>query len=1070
MGRIAALLLFFLATRTQAGEARWIRYPAISPDGRWIAFSYRGDLWRVAAGGGEARPLTSHVGYERSPVWSPDSRRIAFASDRHGNFDVFVMDRDGGAATRLTFHSANDTPSAFSRDQGRVIFSSRRRDAPEASIGPAWVGELYAIPVDGGRPKQLLTTPAERARFSPDGGRMVYQDWKGWENYWRKHHVSAVTRDIWVYDRASKTHTRMTRWRGEDRDPVWVTDGIFFLSERGGSFNVYKLAEPPVQVTKHARHPVRFLSAADDGTLCYAYNGELWTRRGDQKPMRIAVEAHAGAKVNVAEAITLKKGATGFAVSPDESEIAFVARGEVFVASVKHGTTKRITSTAEQERSVVWMPDGKTLVYAAEREGSWNLYKTSRTRDEEPYFFLATTLKEEPLLVTGDDTYQPLVSPDGKQLAFLRNRDTLCVLDLATKVAKVVLPGRFNYSYSDGDVKYEWSPDSRYLLTGYIAPGRWIDDVAIVDVAQAKATNMSLSGYHESQPQWSPRGDAVLFRSDRLGRRSHGSWGSDGDVFALYLTQAAFDRARLPEEDFELLRKQEKEAKKKNKAGKKEEGGKRAKKKVEPVRIEFAGIEKRTRRLTLHSAPMGGYALSPDGETLVYFARVDEKWDLWIHAIRKSETRRLLKVRGDRAGEVKFNGKGDAVFVRTGKGLLKRVPLKGDAKPIPYAGEMIVDHARERAYIFEHVWRQTRAKFYDPALHRVDWEAVRENYASFLDHISHGRDFAELLSEMVGELNASHTGSGYRKQLEGADKTAALGLLFDVRHEGAGLKVVEVIEEGPVDRAGESVTPGSLLTHIDGIALTARTNPAALLNRKAGKRVLLGFAAPGGKAFERVVKPIDMGREANLLYKRWVKQRREMTGRLSKGRLGYVHVRGMNERSFRHVFRDALGRHRAKLGLIVDTRFNGGGWLHDDLVVFLGGKRYVTFAPPGKPKGIYGGEPLHRWAKPVVVLQNEANYSDGHFFPYAFKQLGLGKLVGAPIAGTATAVWWERQIDGATTYGIPQIGMLTPGGRYLENLELRPHVEVYNDPESAAAGRDLQLEKAVEVLLEEVGW
>jgi C-terminal processing protease CtpA/Prc len=322
---------------------------------------------------------------------------------------------------------------------------------------------------------------------------------------------------------------------------------------------------------------------------------------------------------------------------------------------------------------------------------------------------------------------------------------------------------------------------------------------------------------------------------------------------------------------------------------------------------------------------------------------------------------------------------------------------------------------------------------------------------------------------MVGELNASHTGSRYRQRLEGVDQTAALGLLFDTRHRGAGLKVAEVVEEGPVDRAGEAVPPGSLLTNIDGTALTPRTNVAALLNRKAEKRVLLRFTTPAGKEVERVVKPIEPRAEFNLLYKRWVKQRREMTERLSNGRLGYVHVRGMNDRSFRHVFQEALGRHRAKEGLIVDTRFNGGGWLHDDLVQFLGGRRYVTFAPPRKPKGTFGGEPMHRWDRPVVVLQNEANYSDGHFFPYAFKQLGLGKLVGSPVAGTATAVWWERQVDGKTTYGIPQVGMVTPAGRYLENFELKPDVEIYNDPESVTAGRDKQLEKAVEVLLREVG-
>ncbi|MHC4729705.1 MAG: S41 family peptidase [Planctomycetota bacterium] len=581
---------------------------------------------------------------------------------------------------------------------------------------------------------------------------------------------------------------------------------------------------------------------------------------------------------------------------------------------------------------------------------------------------------------------------------------------------------------------------------------------------------MFLSGYHDAWPRWSRDSRTLYFYSNRLGRRSHGGWGSDGDVFALDLTQAAHDRARLSEEEYALVEKKEKKARKKKRKGKEgkdedDEEEEKKKEKVEPVRIEFEGREDRVRRLTLHSAPIGGFALSPDGETLVYWARVEDKWDLWVCEIRESATRKLFKANGGGRGDVRFAKEGDAVFIRSSDGRIARVDVKsGKAEPVKYAAEMTIDTPEERAYIFEHVWRQLKRKFYDPELHGVDWEALKANYLALLGHIDTNHDFAELLSEMLGELNASHTGARYRIPQDGADETASLGLLFDPGHTGDGLKVAEVLKGGPCARAGSRIAAGAVLTHIDGVKLTPAVNHDALLNRKAQKPTLLGF----GVDHEEVVKPIPLRQAHTLLYRRWVRKRREETDRLSGGRLGYIHVRSMGERSFRKVYEEVLGRHGAKAGLVVDTRFNGGGNLHDDLVAFLGAKQYLTPQPRGKARGTMGGAPWNRWTRPVVVIQNEGNYSDAHIFPYIFKELGLGKLVGTPVAGTGTAVWWERQIDPTLAFGIPQVGYVMPNGKYLENSELAPDVLVVNDPESRARGRDPQLERAVAVLLEQL--
>jgi C-terminal processing protease CtpA/Prc len=258
------------------------------------------------------------------------------------------------------------------------------------------------------------------------------------------------------------------------------------------------------------------------------------------------------------------------------------------------------------------------------------------------------------------------------------------------------------------------------------------------------------------------------------------------------------------------------------------------------------------------------------------------------------------------------------------------------------------------------------------------------------------------------------------------------------------------------------------VTAIDGVALAPSLDPAIPLNRKAGRLVLLDLASADGRtAWQEAVKPVDLRAEADLLYERWVERCRDAVAKASGGRVGYVHVRGMNESSFRRTFSDVLGRHSDADALVVDTRFNGGGWLHDDLCGFLNGRPYLDFVPRGKERGSFGGEPLFRWARPAVVLMSEGNYSDAHLFPYAFKALGIGKLVGAPVAGTGTAVWWETLLDPTLYFGIPQVGMMAPDGRYVENQDLDPDVLVLLDPREAAAGTDAQLLAAVATVLAE---
>lgn len=1139
---IFCLFVFLLMTPlgVEAQSRTWVRYPSISPDGSQIAFSYLGDIWAVSSKGGSARMLTSHAGYERSPVWSPDGKTIAFAADWNGASDIYLTPATGGPPTRLTWHSAADEPTAFTPDGKSVLFTSRRQDHHQAMIGSSAMSELYSIPAEGGRPVQVMTTPAESANMDQAGKRIVFHDYKGFEDTFRKHHTSSVTRDVWMFDIESRNYTKLSGFAGEDRNPVWSPDGskVYFLSEQieatapgdqgknsppaaekgqrvipqlDSTFNVWVMdpdnPSEQKQVTSHETHPVRFLSVSSDGTLCYGYNGEVWTVRDGEAPSQVEIVLRTGLRSNDATTTVIRDSATEFAVSPNEEEIAFVVRGEVFVANIEFGTTRRITNTPEQERSVTWGDDNQTLYYAGERNNSWNIYKASIDRDDEDGFANCTIINEESLIETEDETFQPVCSPDGKKVAYLKNRTEIMVLDLESGESTSLVPAKRNFSYTDGDISYNWSGDSAWLVMTYHGHESWITEIGAVNIATGEITNVTDSGYAEGGPLFASGGQAILYSSDRYGEKSHGSWGGENDVIAVYLTQSAYDEATLDKEELALKKKREKKKKEEEKKRKKEEEEKEAddkdgesgdgssdeanddteakdgdkkngdkdedeKDKVEPVEFDTDDLDLRRRRLTLHSSALGSYDISPDGEHLLYTAQVDDKWALWLCKVRDRSTSNVMRLQGPAAVHFSRDGK-NAFLMQNGR--LAKVELggalgggKASSKPVAFAAEMTIDGPGEREYIFEHAWRQVKRKFYDEDLHGVDWDLMKENYGSFLPTINNNYDFAELLSEMLGELNASHTGARYRPQRSNSDSTGAFGLLYDVTWDGVGLKVGEVIDRGPCDSADCQIEAGTIITHINGTGLTADVNPWRLLNRVAGKPVRLTLNQEDKEPWEEVVRPVSTGAETNLLYERWIANCRKMCEELSDGRIGYVHVRGMNDGSFRRVYSEVLGTNNEKEALIVDTRFNGGGWLHEDLATFLSGKTYCQFAPRGHENGGLGGEPINKWTKPVVVLQSESNYSDAHFFPWAFKEKGVGKLVGAPVPGTATAVWWERQINSAIVFGIPQVGMVTNDGKYLENNQLEPDVLVLNDPQSVAAGKDPQMEKAVELLLKDL--
>ncbi len=1078
---IFTLLILIVSTTVFCQEnPLWMRYSAISPDGKTILFCYQDDIWSVPVAGGEAKPLTMTDAYEYAPVWNKDGTAFAFASDRYGNFDIFVMPAQGGESQRLTFNSNRELPCSFTADNKNVIFSAYRQDVvTDAQFPISVMGELYTVPVSGGKVSMLLPSAALQVCPSSTGDKILYEDIKGYENEWRKHHTSSIARDIWLYDFNAKKHTKLTQFVGEDRDPVFDANDndFYYLSEQSGSFNIYKssLSDPSkiVALTNFTKNPVRFLSKSDDNLLCFTYDGEIYTMKQGREPLKVKMKINPSGRAMEEKITPVNEGFTEMRLASNGKEYAYVFRGEVFVSSIDGGYTKRITNTPYQERSVSFSPDGRTLVYAAEVNNSWNIYTTSISRKEEPYFYASTILKTEPLIATDQEEFQPEFSPDGKEVAYLENRVVLKVINLADKKTRTIMPANVNYSYADGDQYYQWSPDSKWFLVNFAHPDRiFSPEVGLVSAdGKSEIINLTLSGYDDYAPKWSVDGKMMVWGNNRNSDRSQGGNLSSADVYAMFFTQEAFDRFKLSKEEFALVKDQEEKAEKEKKKNEEKDKKDKKAKKEDPekakqdslkVVIDLVNLTERKTKLTVHTSHVADYLLSKDGEKLYYITGFEKGNDLWVTDLRTKETKILAKLGLNRIGmELSADGKFILLFA-DGKPMKIDV-ADGKSEPLKTNGEMLVKPVEERNYIFDHVWRQLREKFYVIDLQGVDWDYYHTTYKKFLPYISNNYDFAEMLSEMLGEMNASHTGAGYRAPRQNVDQTADLGLFYDFNFIGSGLKIAEVIKGGPLDKAASKVKAGCIIEKIDGENITDSLDFYTILNRKVGKLTLLSVYNPEtGDRWDESLKPVNMGETNELLYQRWVKNRRAEVDRLSGGTIGYVHVRSMDDGSMRIVYEEALGRSFEKKALIVDTRFNGGGNIHEQLSDFLSGKKYMDIIPHGQ---YVGSEPYDKWVKPSIVLISESCYSDAHLFPVAYKLKNVGNTLGMPVPGTGTFVWWESQIDPTLYFGIPMGGWRGPDGKFCENNQLEPDIKVLNDPEILSSGRDQQIEEAVKELM-----
>jgi len=762
---------------------------------------------------------------------------------------------------------------------------------------------------------------------------MIYHDKKGGEDIWRKHQKSAIARDIWMYDKATDKHKMITSYEGEDRHPKYSDDekSIYYLSERSGSFNVHKMliADPSSdqQITNHELHPVRFLSVAKD-VIAYGFDGEIYIMREGSAATKINVNIITQDVGNTDKFISINGGVREMSVSPNGKEIAFIARGEVFVTSVDKSFTKRLTNTPENERFVSWGPEGNSVIYSSERNGKWSVYKTEKTRKEEPFFYAATLIKETPLIDNNLDNYLAEYSPDGKQIAYIEGRRTLKIMNVATKQTKTLLTPDDLFHMRDGDKYFTWSPDSKWLLFEW---GKLLNNSEVLLLAAdgSKKVNLNESGYYDVSPQWVNGGKQMIWMSNRNGLKS----------------------------------------------------------------------------------------LNKDADKLYYLSRFEGKMNLWQTDLRTKETKMIIKL-GANGGSLEWDKEMKNLYLLSGGKISKIEPEKEKKKGVSIKGEMEYDADAERLAMFDHVWIRTNAIFYEPTFHGIDWNLMKTEYAKYVPHTSNSYEFSEVLSEMLGELNVSHAGArAKRYSIDNADATASLGILKNWNHAGNGILIDEIIKDGPLDKAKFKIKAGMIIEKIDGEVIEANQDLAKYLNRKTGKFTLLELRDPKTNKSEVItMKPISLGAERALLYNRWVKINEKEVEKLSGGELGYVHIPGMGDGPYRSIYQDMMGKYFEKKGMIVDTRFNGGGDLVADLAMFFTGVPFITYATEAK---VVGGEPTSRWTKPTLALIGESQYSDGHCFAAGYTDLKIGKTVGMPTPGTCSFAGWERLPDGSLWGVVP---------------------------------------------------
>jgi tricorn protease len=1069
-------LLLAASGRAAAENVRRTRYPAISPDGHTICFSYLGDLWTVPADGGRAARLTVHPARDIQPRYSPDGRWIVFASDRFGNYDLFLMPAEGGEPRRLTYNSGFDFPSGFTPDSKWVVYYSN-------AYG---VGDLYKVRTTGGEPIRLTWDNREwkyLPRVSPDGQWIAY-DFNGSPGSWRhRGYQGSNNADIWLARFATpiEAPARLTENPGQDFAPLWAPDGetIYYVSDRGGEVNLWSMDRKgghPRQITHYQSDGVRLPDISADGKkIVYEYNSEIWicdTKSGAGHA--VPIQAPSDTRENLNAERTFTTGLQEYEVSPDGEKAALLVRGELFaVTTEKGGVARRLTHTPDRESHITWNRDSRAITYVSDRSGNKDLFQVDLQGNETR------------LTATPQDETNPLYSPDGKYLAYHRGDHEIVVTPADAKSGNrmpvAIIPGNFvNVTRFYGS-RFCWSPDGKWIA--YLESGdRMERAVFVYNLEEKRATRITEWLRNASTPSWSRDGRMIYFAASPVD-----NW----DIYAVDLQprDQSFAEDELDKLDPQPRKQPEKEGSPPppgqtpdaatRVAGARQAFVRTPDGRIVPVllipkqaaasgpAIDFNGIEHRLRRVTSSAASDSDPWLTPDGKTFLY----SSEGNLWLAPADPDSESRPVQIAGNGGTGLQLSEDGRTAYFVNGGRLFALSLGNRTLRPIPFQATMNIDLMAENRQVFNETWWVLDRYFYDARHHGVNWQGIKEKYASLLPYAPYKEDFYDLMSEMVQELDASHlgiTGAG-GTEVDSPDETAYLGIEPDwpaLEREGK-VRIGRVIAESPADNAKSRLKVGEYILAVDGQEVGKDGTFEALLNRKAGKKVVLlvnSSPSPAG-AREVALRPLTPEAGRDLEYEAWVESRRQYVEQASGGRVGYVHIRQMEADDLERFKRELVSKASGKQALIVDVRYNPGGHVAPSILDILQ-KRPWTMVRPRNSATLmtadwYWGD--YDWGKPAALLINQYSASNAEMMAEGFRSLGIGPVVGVPTAGGVIGTNSWTLLDGGTLR-TPSIGVFTAAGENLEGKGRHPDLTVPYDPIAIRNGRDPQLDRAIQAL------